>query len=123
MDLPRARPIAHFRAGAAGGLCILPDKLGCMGEWAQPFTVRPLTAAGKPALSIEVYGQPGLTERVVLVGEPGAERFDYRSRGLHISGVWGGRLTPSSAVVDLYDVSYRGLPICGPGRYTLPAEQ
>ncbi|GDX83014.1 hypothetical protein LBMAG42_48250 [Deltaproteobacteria bacterium] len=105
------------------GYVFSPDKLGCMGEWAQPFTVRPLTAAGKPALSIEVYGQPGLTERVVLVGEPGAERFDYRSRGLHISGVWGGRLTPSSAVVDLYDVSYRGLPICGPGRYTLPAEQ
>lgn len=104
------------------GYTLSAGELGCFGGWKQAPTLRPTVQAGERRLSLEVYGMPTLSKSTRLRPSGGAEGFAFRIRGLRVDGRLLSEVAGVGAEVEIERISYRGMPVCQPGRYHAPAE-
>ena len=97
--------------------------LGCPGAWPQLFTIRPLPLITPNHLSLERYGSVADHRVIRLVDDVGGSKtFTWSASHLKVSGTFVSASPAAGAVIDLDEVSWRGISLCQPGTYVLPPE-
>lgn len=113
-------PAAH--SVASRGYAFTLAEVGCPVDWPQLFTLRAGDLGRQPLVTLELFGSPSARRaaRVRGAGTLPGHGFAFETGGLVVRGTVLAA-HEDQALVDLDEVSFRGLPACTPGRYRLGA--
>ena len=104
------------------GYLVKPQDLGCLGDWKQWFTVRPVPYLAPTVLHLERYGDVEDRETIKLTAAANGWTFDHKRGDFRIRGRLASYGAQTASLV-LDEASIVGIDVCDAGTYTLGAEE
>jgi hypothetical protein len=119
-----ATPTEQEETQAPLGFMFKPSDLGCQASWLQRYVLRPEPTFAPTSLRIQPYGNATLN-RQIRVSElvNGTRAFRSKVDGFEVVGTRDDIDANLGMVLNIELLRFRGVQVCQPGTYTIPAEE